>query len=241
VTTSSTSPRSSASAVETTLPGTPVRALWTAAGDGDLRRATEGPAPAPVPPELGVRRLTQVHGAGVVVLDVAAPDGARTWAAGPGGAAPEADAVVSSGDLLVLTADCASVALGSPEGIHGAVHAGWRGLRAGVVGRAVDTMRRMGATTVVAGLGPCIGPCCYEFSEPDLDGLGATWGSEVLGTTTWGSASLDLPAAVRGQLSRSGVATTVSHDACTMCTAGYFSHRAHGDAARQGLFVWRNR
>jgi polyphenol oxidase len=92
----------------------------------------------------------------------------------------------------------------------------------------------------VAGLGPCIGPCCYEFSEDDLGALERRWGTEVRGQTTWGSPSLDLPAAVRGQLSRSGASLAVEVGACTMCTAGYFSHRGRGDEARQAMFVWRH-
>jgi len=123
--------------------------------------------------------------------------------------------------------------------MHGAVHVGWRGLGAGIVPRAVDTLRALGATTVVGALGPCIGPCCYEFSPRDLDVLGASCGTEVIGTTTGGHPSLDLPGAVRGQLSRSGASTLATPDVCTMCTPGYFSHRGRGDEARQALFVWR--
>jgi hypothetical protein len=242
VTTSSTSPRSSASALGTPLTGTPVRALWTGAGDGDMRAIGDGPPPAPAPPGLVVRRPAQVHAATVLVVDVPAPDGAFPWERGPADCLPEGDAVVAAGSgfaLAVLTADCAAVALGSPEGISAAVHVGWRGLGAGIVPRAVDTMRALGATTVIAGMGPCIGPCCYEFDPDDLDVLGTTGGTAVLGTTTWGRPSLDLPAAVRGQLSRSGVSAIDGGDVCTMCTPGYFSHRGRGDVARQALFVWR--
>ncbi len=141
--------------------------------------------------------------------------------------------------LAVLSADCATVALGSPEGAHGAVHAGWRGLAAGVVPRAVDALRALGASSVVAGMGPCIGPCCYEFSERDLDAHPSTFGPEVRATTTGGSVSLDLPNAVRGELSRSGVAVVTAVDECTMCHPGYFSHRGRGDEARQAMLVWR--
>ncbi len=244
MTTSSTSPPSSASAVDAPLAGTPVHVLWTAAADGDLRPISEGPAPAPVPGDRAVRRLTQVHGGGVVVADAPVPSGTTPWVAGPGRLPPEGDAVVASGDafaLLVLSADCASVALGSPEGVHAAVHVGWRGLGADVLARAIDTVRDLGATEVVAGLGPCIGPCCYEFSPRDLDAVQATCPTEVVGTTTWGRPSLDLPAAVRGQLSRSGVSTVLDKGWCTVCRPGYFSHRGRGDEARQGLFVWRHR
>jgi copper oxidase (laccase) domain-containing protein len=141
--------------------------------------------------------------------------------------------------LVVLTADCAPVALGSPEGLHGAVHVGWRGLRAGVIGRAVGVMRALGATTVVAGLGPCIGPCCYEFAPGPLDMLSHELGDEVGSRCTWGSPSLDLPAAARSGLDRAGVEVVVAVDACTACTPGYFSHRARRDVARQAMIVWR--
>ncbi len=241
VTTSSTSRRSSASAVDTRLAGTPVHALWTSEADGDLREVGEGGLPAPVPRDLALRRVRQVHGADVVVVDTPVPVGTVPWASLLG-RLPEADAVVASGDgfaLAVLTADCASVALGSPEGVHAAVHVGWRGLGAGVLARAIDAMRALGATTVVAGLGPCIGPCCYEFSEVDLDGLMESSGPQARGRTTWGALSLDLPAAVRGQLSRSEVSIVAAAEVCTMCTPGYFSYRARGDEARQALLVWR--
>jgi polyphenol oxidase len=244
VTTSSTSRRSSASAVATRLAGSPVRALWTGAADGDLRSLGQGPLPAPVPSGLALRRLRQVHGADVVVVDAPGPDAAPAWKPGPGGAPPEGDAVVASGDgfvLAVLTADCASVALGSPEGVFGAVHVGWRGLTKGVVARALDTMATLGATDVVAGVGPCIGPCCYEFSDDDLDAVVASCDAAVRAVTTWGSPSLDLPTAVRGQLSLSGASVVGTTDTCTSCSTGYFSHRRRGDVARQALLVWAER
>lgn len=212
--------------------------------DGDQRSIGDGPAPAVLPGDVAVRRLHQVHGAGIVAVDTPVPDGAVPWASGPDGAPPDGDAVVASGPgfaLAILTADCASVALGSPEGVAGAVHVGWRGLGAGVLPRTIDTLRALGATMVVAGLGPCIGPCCYEFSESDLDAHRSSLGPDVRGVTTWGSPSLDLPAAVRGQLSRSGVPLVVDSGLCTMCSPGYFSHRGRGDEARQALLVWRHR
>jgi hypothetical protein len=243
VTTSSTSPPSSASAVDTSLAGTGVHARWTSAGDGDQRSIGQGPSPARLPSGLTVRRLHQVHAAGVVVVDPPVPDGAVAWAPGPDDAPPDGDALVASGSgfaLAVLTADCAAVALGSPEGVHGAVHVGWRGLVAGVLARAVGTMRDLGASTVVAGLGPCIGPCCYEFSPSHLDAVVEGGAPRWRCQTTWGKPSLDLPTAVRGQLARCGATVAVAAETCTVCTPGYFSHRGRGDEARQALLVWRH-
>jgi len=195
-----------------------------------------------VPAGLAVRVPAQVHGTGVLVVDGPAPPGAAAWAVGPGGTIPEGDAVVAGGPgfvLGVLTADCAPVALGSPEGVHGALHVGWRGLRAGIVARAVAALWGLGATHVVAGLGPCIHPCCYEFAPGDLDAVAARCGGEVRGRTADGRPALDLPAAVRGALGRAGAAVVVDEDRCTACGPAAFSHRARGDVARQALLVWR--
>ena len=106
--------------------------------------------------------LHQVHGCRVVVVD---RPGACT--------AEEADAAVTTctgAALVIRTADCAPVGLGSPEGVVGAVHAGWRGLMAGVVEEAVEVMRSLGATEVTAALGPCIAPHAYRFSGPIFRG-----------------------------------------------------------------------
>jgi YfiH family protein len=180
---------------------------------------------------MTVQRLRQVHGAEVVVVDGTTADGRP----------PEADAVIGAGTgscLVVLTADCAPVALGSPEGIHGAVHVGWRGLEAGVIARAVDVMRGLGASEVVAGLGPTIHPCCYRFSPEDLEAVAAVVGDEVRGVTTDGGPALDLPAGVRSRLARAGVRLVVDLDRCTACGPDAFSYRAQKDEARQALFVW---
>jgi YfiH family protein len=177
--------------------------------------------------------LRQIHGAAVVVVD-----GSPTTA---DGRLPEADAVIGAGTgscLVVLTADCAPVALGSPEGLHGAVHVGWRGLEAEVIAKAVEAMRGLGASEVVAGLGPTIHPCCYRFSPEDLDAVAAAVGDEVRGVTTNGEPALDLPAGVRSALARAGVPLVVDVDSCTACGPDAFSYRAHKDEARQAVFVW---
>jgi len=182
-----------------------------------------------------------VHGAAVTVVGAAAPPPARAWD-GADHAAPEADAVVGVGAgaaLVVLTADCAPVALGSPEGVHAAVHVGWRGLVAGVVEAAVGVMRSLGASSVVAGVGPTIHPCCYAFSPDDLDEVATVAGPAARGRTASGAPALDLPAALRGGLAAAGTALVWEDGRCTGCGGPFFSHRVRGDDARQALFVWR--
>jgi polyphenol oxidase len=173
------------------------------------------------------------------------PSADRGTRAGPSSVtavlAGDADALVSkapSTALAVLTADCASIALGSREGVFGAVHAGWRGLLAGVVENAVGVMREQGATEVVGVLGPCIGPECYEFSPSDLDRVAARLGDGVRGRTEQGAEALDLPAGVGLALARAGAGQRAAPPTCTGCGGGNFSHRARGDRGRQALVVW---
>jgi hypothetical protein len=173
--------------------------------------------------------LRQVHGSRVAVVDA------------PGGCAgEEGDALVTScagTALAVFTADCAPVALASPEGVVGVVHAGWRGLEAGVIEAAVESMRRLGATTIDAALGPCIRPGCYEFGPDELDRLAAKLGPSVRARASNGRPALDLPAGVVAALERCGAELVADRGDCTACSEAWFSHRARGDGGRQATVV----
>ncbi|HET6873305.1 MAG TPA: polyphenol oxidase family protein [Acidimicrobiales bacterium] len=175
--------------------------------------------------------LRQVHGARVVTVDE------------PGGQYGEpADAAVSGiagAALAVLTADCAPVALASPEGLFGVAHAGWKGLRAGVVEATVQSLRRMGATRVEAVIGPCIHPCCYSFGEDDLSGLESRLGRHVRATDRDGRPALDLPAGVRAALHSAGAVLVGEAPACTGCTDGLWSWRTARTERRQATVAWR--
>lgn len=233
MTTSSTFPRSSAEPLA--LDGAAV--VWTGRTEGDL-------ATAPDRSEASLARLTelagrpvawlhQVHGTGVVVV---APDD-------PGrGRGEDGDALVTSTDtaLAVTTADCAPLALSSPEGVIAAVHAGWRGLLAGVVQAAVASMRALGAGRVSAALGPCIHPECYPFGADELDALAARFGPAVRFQLPRGGSALHLPAAVGAALDDVGARLVHDAGACTACSVErYFSHRARGEVQRQAMVVWK--
>jgi hypothetical protein len=162
-----------------------------------------------------------------------------------GGDGPEGrqtgDALVSADPtarLVILTADCASIALGSPEGIFGAVHAGWRGLAAGVVESTATAMRAAGASVIVGSLGPCIHAECYAFSPPELAPLVDRYGDQVRGVAGDHGLALDVPATVAAALAGAGVAMAAGVDRCTACDDRYYSHRARGDTGRQALIVW---
>jgi hypothetical protein len=160
---------------------------------------------------------------------------------GPDDWGREGDGLVASSPsvgLAVLTADCASIALGSPEGVFAAVHAGWRGLTGGVVEAAAAAMRDLGATTLYAALGPTIHPECYPFSEADLATVAARYGDGVRAVASTGQPALDLPGAVAVAFQRAGILAVPGLDACTACDHRYFSHRRQAEPERQALVVW---
>jgi hypothetical protein len=142
--------------------------------------------------------------------------------------------------LAILTADCAPVALVAP-GVVGAVHAGWRGILAGVLEAAVAEVRSRTTGPVRAVLGPCIHRECYEFSAADLDPLVARLGPEVAGRTAAGGLAFDLPRAVQLALAGAGVTDVTDADVCTACSSDHFSHRRdsrhHGTTGLQTMLV----
>ncbi len=169
--------------------------------------------------------LRQVHGAGV--HEAAGPTATKEL--------PEADAAVTATrglPLAIVTADCAPVVLANDDAI-GVVHAGHRGLAAGVIEAAVARLRAHGDGEVRAFLGPCIRPAHYEFGARDLDGLAARLGDEVKGRTVDGRPALDIPTGVGVTLARAGVTQFEDCGVCTADSAAYFSHRRDGATGRQ--------
>ncbi len=68
--------------------------------------------------------------------------------------------------LGIYTADCVPIFLSAPsQGVVGLLHAGWRGVRAGILPKAYALMQRRWRCprrNVHVWLGPSIGSCCYE-------------------------------------------------------------------------------
>jgi hypothetical protein len=129
---------------------------------------------------VGARTLAmakQVHGRTVLVVrDGDAPGPPR---GGPDDM-PEADAVVSNSRdvaVAVRVADCVPLLMADrARGVVAAVHAGWRGTAARAAVAALDALQREFATNpadIVAAIGPCIGPCCYEVGTELVDAFAA--------------------------------------------------------------------
>jgi YfiH family protein len=149
---------------------------------------------------------------------------------------PRSDGLVTSvtgRPLMLLTADCLPIAIARRDGGRVAVlHAGWRGLEAGVVEAGVEAV----GGDAVAAVGPGAGPCCYEVGDDVAGPLRARFGDDVV---RGGNADLWMCAerALRAQ----GVGEVVVAGECTICTPGrYFSHRRdRGVTGRQGVVALR--
>jgi hypothetical protein len=168
----------------------------------------------------------QVHGSAVNIVErIAGAQGSALAIDADG----HATALPGVG-MMVMAADCLPVALGC-DGAVAMVHAGWRGLAAGVLEQGLAALRQLGhAESTVAIIGPCAGACCYEV------------GPEVRDTFAGRHAHgrhIDLRAIAHERLEAAGVAETRDVEACTICDERFFSHRREGArAGRQAGIAW---
>jgi hypothetical protein len=143
----------------------------------------------------------------------------------------EADAIVSDDTtacLLVRVADCVPILLASPDGTAvAAVHAGWRGVIAGVVPAAIQALgevANMPPHQIIAAIGACISREYFEVGPEVVAEFGGLFGDGP----RWADRHVDLPEAVATQLLGSGIANA-RIDRTDGCTARdrdeFFSHR----------------
>ena len=183
--------------------------------------------------------MQQVHGADVAVVGAAHRG---RGAAAHAGALPAVDALVTFAPgvpLADMVADCVPLVLVDPAGAVAVAHAGRAGVVAGVVAATVAAMAPRRSADVQALIGPAIAGCCYEV-EAELAGAVAAAVPAARATTTWGTPSLDLPAAVAAQLRAAGVVDVRALGTCTRCDGTrWFSHRRAPGEGRQAAAVVR--
>jgi len=184
----------------------------------------------------------QVHGSNVAV---ATPHDRGRGARGAESAIPGTDALVTDAGALplaVLTADCAPVLLVDPVGrAAGVAHASWRGAAGSIVSVAIGAMaERFGSRPedILAGVGPCIRPCCYEVKGDMRRSLEEGRGSSgELFSERGGRMYFDLERAALEDILRCGVLRekVAVLGLCTSCEAGeFFSWRRDGGGAGGG-------
>ena len=167
---------------------------------------------------------------------------------------PRADALVSDDPTRVMSvrvADCVPVLIASEDGcIVAAVHAGWRGVIAGVVPNALSAVRRLASgkktniehptsniecsmnpptDVAAAAIGPAIGFDAFEVGPEVLAEFERVFGAHApIRRRDDGKGLVDLRAAIRMQLLAAGVAPDRIDlsERCTFRDADeFFSHR----------------
>ena len=141
--------------------------------------------------------------------------------------------------LAVFTADCVPVLMvDSAAAVVGALHAGWRGVLAGIARVGVSAMSGLGARhhQIKVALGPAIGSCCFEVNADLADDIVGQVPDAAPFCTSGrpGKKHLDLRAILRIQLQETGVngASIVETGPCTRCNSErFFSRRAAAGAA----------
>ena len=206
-----------------------VRALVTTRAMGDMNQAAvREKLRARLPAEP--RWMRQVHG--TTVLET------------PFGEGSVADASVAQrrGEVcVVMVADCLPVLFAAKDGgAVGAAHAGWRGLCAGVI---EATVARMGVppASLLAWLGPAIGPHAYEVGEEvHAAFLGRDASAAIAFTATRpGHWLLDLYAVARQRLASIGVGRVTGGAHCTHTEAvRFFSYRRDRATERFAALIW---
>ncbi|HKW45268.1 MAG TPA: polyphenol oxidase family protein [Candidatus Eremiobacteraceae bacterium] len=174
-----------------------------------------------------LRGVDQVHGAAVVRAE-SLRDGGRV----------EADGIITRSPqdvAVIMAADCAPVWIADPaNGAVTLVHAGWRGVVAGVVEAGVLSLdvERSNRARIVAAIGPHLQTCCFEVGpEVAVQFQGHTRPASTLlvGRRRGDSVALDLASAIRARLATQGVNSVHIAHACTRCRADILhSYRRNG-------------
>ena len=178
--------------------------------------------------------LNQVHGTRVV----------RWGSSDFDNGLPDADAIISDqpGSLCVVrTADCLPILLCASDGSEiAALHAGWRGLAAGIIDATLKAMKTP-AQDLVVWFGPAISQPAFEVG-PEVSESFSAWGA----TDEWfrhnerGRLQADLVGLATARLREIGVSAAHGGDLCTHADPErFYSYRRDGETGRLLSFVYR--
>jgi len=158
---------------------------------------------------------------------------------------PEADASMTiKADVVcaVLTADCLPVLLCNRQGNEvAAIHAGWRGLAAGIIENTINAMQTPGKD-LLAWLGPANGPTAYEIGQDAYDQLTkadskSASAFQPLHDNKWLGNLYEL---AKIRLNTAGVKNIYGGNFCTFSDSErFFSYRrAGGTTGRMASLIW---
>ena len=146
----------------------------------------------------------------------------------------------------IMVADCLPVLLCDTTGtVVGVVHAGWRGLAAGIIEQTVAAMQT-GCESLMAWLGPAIGPEHFEvgedvrtaFVEGDRQ---TTKAFKPISSSTQSEPKwlADIFQLAQHRLAHAGVTRIYGGGVCTYSDpARFFSYRRDGETGRMVALIW---
>ena len=143
---------------------------------------------------------------------------------------------------VVLTADCLPVLLARTDGSAvAAVHAGWRGLQAGIVAEGVSRIAP-GGEPVSAWLGPAICGKCYQVGDEVYRAFvdaHADFKAAFQADATPHHWRFSVAQAAMIELARLGVEDVQGGELCTACDLKrFYSYRKEGDTGRFASLIW---
>ncbi|MGO8684705.1 MAG: polyphenol oxidase family protein [Thermoleophilia bacterium] len=163
----------------------------------------------------------------------------RTMIAGTDGLITSSPAV----PIVVSFADCVPVLISSynvnGERVLALVHAGWRGMLAGIVGTAAGLLAAAGSVESAV-IGPSIGPCCFTVDDALAAQFAARFGAAVVERRD-GNAYVDLWACAASELFAAGLLGDhlTNPRLCTSSDRRFYSHRRdQGHTGRQVAIAW---
>ena len=141
----------------------------------------------------------------------------------------------------VMTADCLPVLVCSTDGMQvAAIHAGWRGLLAGVIGNTVAAMQRQ---NLLVWLGPAIGPDCFEIGAEVRDAFlekSAAYNS-AFKEQGGGKCLADIYQLARIELAGLGITDVYGGTHCTVTEhERFYSYRRDTQTGRMATLIWRD-
>jgi hypothetical protein len=185
---------------------------------------------------------SQVHSGDVKIIDKTAIE------SGVLGQNPRTDATVTALPgicLMVMVADCVPLLLFDPvKRVSAVIHAGWRGTVQHITSNTIQTMiHHFGCNPadILAGIGPSIGPCCYEVGEEVINVVEQSFGTSdrfLVYHSHSKKPHFDLWYANRRQLTDLGIKTSniESAELCTRCRVDLF-YSSRASAGITGRFA----
>lgn len=185
--------------------------------------------------------LTQVHGTTVLELDEISDE---TKESKTSFEPPEADAAISrtKGKIpAVLTADCLPILICNNQGSEvAAIHAGWRGLAKGIIEITVEKLFSK-RETLMAWLGPAIGPTAFEVGEEMRDAFSKKGDESAFKTIAYQTAkwTADIYQLARLRLQSLNIDQIYGGNFCTFTEPQrFFSFRRSNPTGRMATLIW---